>query len=636
MAKSKPGKKAEVLHEQKKSVTQNKQVNQPFYQEGFWKKYALPSIVLLGFTFFLYYQSIHYGYVLDDLIVIEENTFTKKGVAGIKEIMTTESMTGYFGEQKNLVQGNRYRPLSLVTFALEYEYHQALQPSTSHFINILLYTLTGILLCMVLALLFPSGTSSVWMGIPFLASLVFMVHPIHVEAVANIKGRDEIMAMLFSLAALYAGLRYTDHLSKLWLLLSSLFLFLGLLSKENAITFLAVIPVTIYFFSKNSRQGAWMLFLALLATTMVYLMIRFNYSGVPKFSEVSKDVMNNPFLGMTGMEKFATIFYTLGKYVVLLFFPHPLTHDYYPYAIPKVGITNPYALSSILLYAGMIYYLVKNFAKKDIIAYGILYYLLTLSIVSNIVINLGTFMNDRFIFMASAGFCLALVYVLTVKAEKINLPYSKFFGLGLLAIGIILFSYKTYSRIPDWENALTLNKSAIKVSQNSARANSFMATALYNDYKAKEGAPIPDKLAILKEALPYAQKACEILPEYYNGNIMEAGIIGEIFRLEGNMPAFLTNIRPVILRRPDLPYLKEYSEYITTQGYYQKELFDFYKEVGTTLLTNRRFGKYSIQYLKYAYNLSPESKEINALLAQAYGTYGDQNSAQFHLQKAKG
>jgi len=117
---------------------------------------------------------------------------------------------------------------------------------------------------------------------------------------------------------------------------------------------------------------------------------------------------------------------------------------------------------------------------------------------------------------------------------------------------------------------------------------------------------------------------------------MEAGIIGEIFRLDGDMPAFLKNIRPVMLRRPDLPYLKEYSDFITTQGYYQKELFDFYKDIGVQLMASRKYGKYSILYLKYAYNLSPEGQEINALLSQAYNTYGDQNSAQFHLQKAKG
>src|SRR5690606_21088392 len=150
MAKSKPVKKPDTSATPKKVVQDHLSNNQPFYTESFWKRYALPGFVLMVLAVGLYYQSIHYGYVLDDLIVIEENTFTKKGVAGIKEILTTESMTGYFGEQKNLVQGNRYRPLSLVTFAMEYEFHQELKPSTSHFINIILYGLTGLLLCMVL------------------------------------------------------------------------------------------------------------------------------------------------------------------------------------------------------------------------------------------------------------------------------------------------------------------------------------------------------------------------------------------------------------------------------------------------------------------------------------------------------
>ena len=469
----------------------------PFYQENFWRKNVFPALFLMAITFGLYYQSINYGYVLDDLIVIEENKFTKQGLAGIKDILTTESMTGYFGEQKNLVQGNRYRPLSLVTFAMEYEFHQGLNPATSHFINILLYGFTALLLYMVLHLLFPAGNKSVWLHIPFLASLIFVVHPIHVEAVANIKGRDEIMALLFSLASLYAALRYMDKKSSFWLSFSAVSMFLGLLSKENAITFLAVIPATVYFFSRNRLHGLAKLTGILFGITVLYLWIRFSFSGVPSFKDVSQDLMNNPFLGMTFLEKMSTIFYTLGKYVLLLIFPHPLTHDYYPYAIPKVNITNPYALASILLYAGMVYYLVKNYRKKTVEAYSILYYLLTLSIVSNIVINLGTFMNDRFIFMASVGFCLLLVYLLLEKLPSVWPKPGKIAGLSLLVVLVAFYSYKSYSRIPDWENALTLNRSAIKVSKNSARANSFMATALYNDYKAKEKNPIPEKLAIL-------------------------------------------------------------------------------------------------------------------------------------------
>ncbi len=634
MAKSKSDKKnlsATVLKTQEKVQSEP---GIPFFTEGFWKKNGIAAAVLLVLTFGLYYQSIQYGYVLDDLIVIEENKFTKQGLAGIKDIMTTESMTGYFGEQKNLVQGNRYRPLSLVTFAMEYEIYKELYPKASHFINILLYGLTGILLFMVLHLLFP-GQKNVWLGLPFLASLIFIVHPIHVEAVANIKGRDEIMALLFSLASLYTALRYTDKQENKWLIFTVLYMFLGLLSKENAITFLAVIPLTIYFFSKNNRNGMGMLVTSLVGITVFYLMVRFNYSGVPKLTEVSKDLMNNPFLDMTFVEKMSTIFYTLGKYVVLLFFPHPLTHDYYPYAIPKVGITDPYALVSMALYGVMVWYAYKNYQKKDVSSYSILFYLATLSIVSNIVINLGTFMNDRFIFMASVGFCIWLVYMLMEKLKDRFLPYGKYLGMALLGVFTVFYSYKTYSRIPDWENALTLNRSAIRVSANSARANSFMATALYNQYKAMESNNIPEKLAVLREALPYAQKACEIMPEYYNGNIMEAGIVGEIFRLDGDMPLFIKNIKPVMLRRPDLPYLKEYSDYVVTQGYYPKELYTLFKEVGQALMTHKKYSKLSIQYFNFAYKLSPTSPEINALLATAYEKQGDTLNAIRHAAKAK-
>ena len=94
----------------------------------------------------IYFQTSSYGYVLDDAIVIEDNNYTKKGFGGIWEIMTTESMQGYFGEQKNLVQGNRYRPLSLVSFAVEYGIFGDKNPGFSHFINILLYALSCILL----------------------------------------------------------------------------------------------------------------------------------------------------------------------------------------------------------------------------------------------------------------------------------------------------------------------------------------------------------------------------------------------------------------------------------------------------------------------------------------------------------
>ena len=79
------------------------------FTPGFWKKHWKEAILIPLIAFGLYWMSIPYGYVLDDQIVITDNTFTQKGVAGIWDILSTESFSGYFGGQKDLVAGARYR-----------------------------------------------------------------------------------------------------------------------------------------------------------------------------------------------------------------------------------------------------------------------------------------------------------------------------------------------------------------------------------------------------------------------------------------------------------------------------------------------------------------------------------------------
>ena len=90
--------------------------------EPFWKTNLIPALIIFILPFALYISTLGFEYVLDDKIVIVDNQYTKKGFAGIKEIFTTESFQGYFGEQKNLLEGGRYRPLSIATFAVEYEF----------------------------------------------------------------------------------------------------------------------------------------------------------------------------------------------------------------------------------------------------------------------------------------------------------------------------------------------------------------------------------------------------------------------------------------------------------------------------------------------------------------------------------
>ena len=625
MSKRKPSNPSSVSA---KSVTEKEPLLQTlgnFYKAPFFSTYWRESLIIMLLSFALYHACIPYGYVLDDLMVISGNEYTKKGFSGIWDILTTESFEGYFGERKELVQGNRYRPLSIITFAIENGILGELNPKVSHIINIILYGFTSIMIMMVLNMLFRNFKHKYWfMSIPFLASLIFLVHPIHSEAVANIKGRDEILSMLFSMGALYASLRYMDRNSWAWLMTALGSYFLGLLSKENAITFVAVIPLTIYFFSETNGKLLKKIILGLLITTFIYLMLRFNTAGVPKFGVASKDVMNNPFLGMTGGEKFGSIMYTLGKYIMLMIFPHPLSHDYYPYAIPKVSIINLFSFASLIVYVALTYVGFKGLWKKNIYSYSILFYLATLTIVSNIVINLGTFMNERFIFMASAGYCIALAYFLSEHLPNLVKRHATMISIVIASILVIGYGLKTYVRVPVWKDALSLNQAAVAVSSNSARANSFMATALFEEFKV--ATERPRKKELLNQAEFYGQKAVKILPDYANANLMLIGVVSERYKMDMDINEYIKGMQPIILRRPDIPFIKEFSDYL--KGNHNTELFSFYLSVGTELLKLKDGRRnWAAQYLLYAYDINPNDKRVNNALALAYELSGNANEA---------
>ncbi|MCC7504375.1 MAG: hypothetical protein IT259_03695 [Saprospiraceae bacterium] len=179
------------------------------FESGFWRQHWLPALLLLVLSFALYGQAIRMGYVLDDEAVIWNNAYVQKGFAGLRDIFAYDSFMGYFQDKQKLflLEGGRYRPLSLATFAVEVALFGKPGPElahVSHFVNILLYGLTGILLYRILLGLFPlADKKRWWFGAAFLGAALFILHPLHVEAVANIKGRDEILALLFSLGAAY-------------------------------------------------------------------------------------------------------------------------------------------------------------------------------------------------------------------------------------------------------------------------------------------------------------------------------------------------------------------------------------------------------------------------------------------------
>lgn len=595
----------------------------------FWKDNWLPALCLMAFSFALYAIGINYGYVLDDELIITKNTYVQEGFAGLRKIFAADSFMGYFKEQKFLLEGGRYRPLSLATFAVEVGILGPGHTTVSHAINIILYGLTGILLYRILLGLFPIGEGGRWyFSLPFIASTVFVFQPLHVECVANIKGRDEIIALLGGLGALWATLKYFDTNKSGWLWTSALLLLLGMLSKENTITFLAVIPLTVASFTSVSRNRALSAALPLLFSVFVFILIRYQALGyMLNHGKTGTDIMNEPFLGMSFAEKSATIFLTLGWYIKLLFVPYPLTIDYYPYHVPKVTWTEWKSLLSLAGYIGMTYWAVKNLKKHTIPAYSILYFLLTLSIVSNIFVSVGTFMNERFLYMPSVAFSLLAgwFFARTLPGwlkEKQDAAYP----LGmLLAAGILgLYSYVVVKRIPDWQDGLTINAAAVKVSPNSCRSHTFYVTGLYdNKYKITKDKAEKEMLVDTMEY--HIKEALRINPNYSAALIMKSAVAAARFDLDHQLDKLFHQFEAVLEKIPYnnnfRSFLDQYMVYL--DGANSDKYNAFCYRVGYEFFYQKKKDyQTAVKFLQYGIDRQTEDIRLLESMAEVYKAMG--------------
>lgn len=365
-------------------------------------------------------------------------------------------------------------------------------------------------------MLFRNRKKKKWyLTIPFIAAILFAAHPLHTEVVANIKGRDEIMSLLGSFGALYFILKYVENSKGLNLLWASVSFFLALLSKENAITFLVLIPITLYFFTNSPLKKNLVAITPLVFCAFIFIFIRYKVLGFLLGGSIEAELLNNPFLYATSAQKFATILLTWGKYLILLLFPHPLTHDYYPKQIPIIGMSDIRALVPILIYLAMIGYALARFKKKDIIAYGILLFGITFSISSNLLFPIGTFMNERFMFIPLLGFTIIVAYLLSEKVTKFFKDESQKILMVIGGIIFLAYSVKTIARNPAWTDDYTLFTTDVKVSSNSAKCNVSAGGQTLEKAEKEKDQVVKEKM--INNAIAFLQKGLKIHPNYTAG-----------------------------------------------------------------------------------------------------------------------
>ncbi len=487
---------------------------------------TLSALAAAAAAFLLYLPTASNGFVFDDINVVQRNPLASD----------PGDLRGIFGSHywQNVHEGgDLYRPLTILSFAINHALTGA-GAAGYHVTNALLHGLVSALVVMLGAALGLGG------GGALAAGLLFAVHAVHVEAVAPVVGRSELLAALFVIAGWLCHLKAAgppggDRAARTTptsrsgppggdrsarppsasgtephaansilpalrhaLRAAAAVLFAaGLLSKEHAAVLPALVLAGDLFL--HGRRGwrsalptlAWMVpaGLAVLGARMAIV------PGLPP-----EDPLGSVFGGIGTATRVLTATGVLGRYLGLLVFPLTLSADYSYHQIPLITsaldplFLGPAAACGLLLALGL-----WSARRGGITGAGLLFYLLALLPVSNIPVSIGTVMGERLLYLPSAGLCIAAAaLVAPIQGARLSRALR---GLGVTALALVcaLHSARVLTRIPDWKDQLSLFTATVAASPRSAKA-------WYN-----LGAT-HDDLGNYREAMAAYERALEIQP----------------------------------------------------------------------------------------------------------------------------
>ena len=422
------------------------------------------------------------------------------------------------------------------------------------------------------------------------------------------------MSLLFLLGAMnliYEWIR-TERFG--WMLGAVISFFLSLLSKESGITFLAVFPLAVYFFTDTPLRKNIIIVIWMLVPVVIYLIIRHHVLAATakvSISELDNVLASAP----NGMVKLATAIFILGLYLKILFFPHPLVIDYSYKQIPLIDMSDWRFMFSLVIYATLVLVAVLGLKKRHFVSFGILYFLITMSIFSNILVLIGTSFGERFMLIPSVGFCLVLAFFgakVFPSATKDFASIGELFRangklIGVCSALVVLYGFKTIQRNKDWKDNYTLFAHDVKIATQSAHMHKYYCDVLSgpDQFEGKDSAVVA---STVETAIVELKKAIEIFPKYadcYNR-------LGLIYYKKKIYKEALDNYNLAIQ--------------------YNNSNAVFYNNIGTLFFETHDYEN-AMKALRRAVELDPHYADALLNLAGIYGTLKDYDNALVYLQR---
>lgn len=568
------------------------------------KDFIFVGILAIVLSFALFGNGIGGNFVLDDTIVIVGNPFINGQLDGFWKIFTTP----YFAYQP---RPGLYRPLTIASYSLN-SFLFGFSPVSFHVVNILLHALT---LFLIFYLFYRVGGKI----IAFAGFMFFMFLPIHVEAVTSIVGRAEILSLLFTVGALIFVLK------KRYILASVMF-FLGLLSKEMAISFLPIYLFLEFLWNKKSIKAAFKDSIYFIPPLFVYGVLRYVALG-GYFLKNDATPVYNPIKFAPFLSGLWTSFGVLYLYLEKTFFPYSLSTDYSYNQIPLVKniFTSIEAMLGVIILCLLVFLFFRT--KNFLMRFGIITFMASYFVVSNWIFKTGTIMAERLMYAPSLGLALIVGVVVNYLFLKIS---NKKIIYGFLSLILIFYGFTILNRNKDWLSDKSLFESAYASTPNSvvSKTNKAYLDFIAGDYTKTE--------VELNEVL-------NIVPEH----VPALNLAGQNYKKLGQYQKAEESWKKAISLRND--YLRAYlslgvlyyeNGYNQSAEYVLEEAIKIYprwNEIFVLALAKINLNKYdeAISIIKTHFGENPTIKELKLALGVAYLRKGDRNTAVSYLNQIR-
>jgi Tfp pilus assembly protein PilF len=543
---------------------------------------------------------------------------TQAGLQSIPNIFTSGYMSN---NERN--DSHNYRPIPKTIFALEWSIAPN-NPTIGHLINVLLFAITCMLLFRMLLLYFSEN-----LLFAIITTSLFIFHPIHTEVVANIKSVDEILAMLFFLLSAIFLHQFISNQKVFLLITSIVLLFLSFLSKESAIAFGAVLILVTILFTKANKKQVILLITSVVIATIVYLFLRSKILSNPL---IQYNVIENYLFGIKDvMSQKASAIMILGIYIFKLIIPYALICDASLKQFPIVGILDWQFLIACLIIIGLLFFAFTQLKKNKIIAFGIFYFFVTIFLVSNLAVLFGASYGERLLFAPSLGFCLVLAALITEWQKKKSNNVENFwktnsFSFSILAIVLLFYSVKTFSRNTDWKNDYTLFSHDVESADKSARLHLYLGNTILQEDFLSNIEVGPQRSALVQKGVGEVKKAIEIYPEYAAAHEK----MGQIYQLSGKNIDALNEFQTALkFDSSNVDYYINYGKILTMQSDWKSAESIFKKAL--TVDSNQILALYNLAFILHQNSKNQTAKDS----ASARKTdYNNLNVAINYLQHA--